>query len=37
VRPYAEIARALWRRGESLASIEARNRPDIIDAQLYPS
>jgi uncharacterized protein len=37
VRPYAEIARALWRRGESLESIEARNHPDAIDAQLYPS
>jgi hypothetical protein len=37
VRPYAEIARALWRRGESLESIEARNRPEILEAQLYPA
>ncbi|MEU4293761.1 MSMEG_1061 family FMN-dependent PPOX-type flavoprotein [Kribbella sp. NPDC026596] len=37
VRPYAEIARTLWRQGESLQSIEARNRPEVIDAQLYPS
>ncbi|WP_427889936.1 MSMEG_1061 family FMN-dependent PPOX-type flavoprotein [Kribbella sp. GL6] len=35
VRPYAEIAQALWRRGESLESIEARNRPEVLDAQLY--
>jgi hypothetical protein len=26
----------LWRRGESLESIEARNAPDVIEAQLYP-
>ena len=37
VRPYAEIARTLWRQGESLQSIEARNRPEVVDAQLYPS
>ena len=37
VRPYAEIARTLWRQGESLQSIEARNRPEVIEAQLYPS
>lgn len=37
VRPYAQIAQALWRRGESIESIEARNRPDVIEAQLYPS
>jgi PPOX class probable FMN-dependent enzyme len=36
VRPYAAIARSLWRRGESLESIEARNAPDVIEAQLYP-
>jgi len=36
VRPYAAIAQGLWRRGESLDSIEARNAPDLIDAQLYP-
>ncbi|TDW91661.1 MSMEG_1061 family FMN-dependent PPOX-type flavoprotein [Kribbella sp. VKM Ac-2566] len=36
IRPYAEIARALWRQGESLESIEARNRPEVLDAQLYP-
>ncbi|HWD83525.1 MAG TPA: MSMEG_1061 family FMN-dependent PPOX-type flavoprotein [Kribbella sp.] len=33
VRPYAEIARALWRRGESLESIEARSQ--LLEAQLY--
>lgn len=37
VRPYAEIARALWRQGESLESIEARSRPEVIEAQLYPT
>jgi len=37
VRPYAEIARSLWRRGESLASIEARSTPESIEAQLYPA
>jgi PPOX class probable FMN-dependent enzyme len=37
VRPYAHIAKALWRRGETIESIEARNRPELIDAQLYPS
>lgn len=36
VRPYAAIAQGLWRKGESLASIEARSAPDVIDAQLYP-
>ena len=35
VRSHAEIAQALWRRGESLTSIEARLRPDLIEAQLY--
>ncbi|WP_329002352.1 pyridoxamine 5'-phosphate oxidase family protein [Kribbella sp. NBC_00709] len=35
VRPYAEIAHALWRRDESLESIEARNHPDLLEAQLY--
>lgn len=35
VRPYAEIARALWRRDESLESIEARNDPALLEAQLY--
>ena len=37
VRPYAAIAQSLWRRGESLESIEARNAPDVIEAQLYPA
>lgn len=37
VRPYAQIAKALWRRSDTIASIEARNRPDVIDAQLYPA
>jgi PPOX class probable FMN-dependent enzyme len=36
VRPYVEIAKALWRRDESLASIEGRNRPEVIETQLYP-
>ncbi|MFG1912644.1 MSMEG_1061 family FMN-dependent PPOX-type flavoprotein [Kribbella sp. NPDC048928] len=36
VRPYAEIAQALWRQGETLQSIEARNRPEALDEQLYP-
>ena len=36
VRPYAAIAQGLWRQGESLASIETRSAPDVIDAQLYP-
>jgi PPOX class probable FMN-dependent enzyme len=36
VRPYAAIAQGLWRRGETLASIEARNAPAVIEAQLYP-
>jgi PPOX class probable FMN-dependent enzyme len=36
VRPYSAIARALWRRGETLESIEARNTPEALDAQLYP-
>ncbi len=36
VRPYAAIAHGLWRRGESLESIAARNAPDVIDGQLYP-
>jgi uncharacterized protein len=37
VRPYAAIAQSLWRRGETLESIEARSAPDVIEAQLYPS
>jgi hypothetical protein len=37
VRPYPEIAQGLWRRGESLESIQARNTPEAIEAQLYPS
>jgi PPOX class probable FMN-dependent enzyme len=37
VRPYAEIAQALWRKGESLESIGARSTPEALDAQLYPS
>jgi uncharacterized protein len=37
VRPYAQIAQALWRRDEPLESIEARNHPDLLDAQLYPT
>jgi PPOX class probable FMN-dependent enzyme len=37
VRPYAEIAQSLWRRGESLESIRARNAPEVIEAQLYPT
>jgi PPOX class probable FMN-dependent enzyme len=37
VRPYAEIAKALWRRNDSLEDIEARNTPAAIDAQLYPN
>lgn len=37
VRPYAAIAKGLWRRGESLESIEARNTPEVIEAQLYSS
>ena len=36
VRPYAEIAQGLWRRGESLESIAARSAPEVIEAQLYP-
>jgi PPOX class probable FMN-dependent enzyme len=36
VRPYAEIAKALWRRGETLESIAARTAPDVVEAQLYP-
>jgi PPOX class probable FMN-dependent enzyme len=35
VRPYAEIAHALWRRTESLESIEARNQPALLEAELY--
>lgn len=37
VRPYSQIAKALWRRDQSLESIEARNTPEMLDAQLYPS
>jgi PPOX class probable FMN-dependent enzyme len=37
VRPYAEIVKALWRPDEPLEQIEARNAPDVIDAQLYPA
>jgi PPOX class probable FMN-dependent enzyme len=37
VRPYAAIAHGLWRRGEALEAIEARNAPDVIEAELYPS
>jgi PPOX class probable FMN-dependent enzyme len=36
VRPYAAIAQALWRKGQSIASIEARSTPEVIEAQLYP-
>jgi hypothetical protein len=36
VRPYAEIAKALWRREDTIESIEARSRPELIEAQLYP-
>lgn len=36
VRPYAEIAQGLWRRGESIESIRARSAPEVIEAQLYP-
>jgi PPOX class probable FMN-dependent enzyme len=37
VRPYAHIAKALWRRDDTIASIEARSRPHVIEAQLYPA
>ncbi|MFF0343891.1 MSMEG_1061 family FMN-dependent PPOX-type flavoprotein [Kribbella sp. NPDC004875] len=37
VRPYSEIAQALWRRGEPLESIEARNHPTLLESQLYPT
>jgi uncharacterized protein len=37
VRPYAAIAQALWRKGQSIESIEARSTPEVIDAQLYPA
>ena len=37
VRPYAAIAQALWRRGQTLESIEARNTPEALEAQLYPT
>lgn len=37
VRPYSQIAKALWRRDQSLESIEARNTPEMLDAQLYPA
>ena len=36
VRPYAEIARALWRKGEPLEEIAARQTPEAIDRELYP-
>jgi PPOX class probable FMN-dependent enzyme len=36
VRPYASIAQALWRKGESIESIEQRSTPEKIEAQLYP-
>ena len=36
VRPYAEIAKALWRPDDSLEQIEARSSPEAIDAELYP-
>jgi predicted pyridoxine 5'-phosphate oxidase superfamily flavin-nucleotide-binding protein len=37
VRPYAAIAQSLWRKGQSLESIEARSTPEVIEAQLYPA
>ncbi len=37
VRPYAALAQALWRRGQSIESIEARSAPEVVDAQLYPA
>ena len=36
VRPYAEIARALWRNGEPLDQIRARQTPEMIERELYP-
>jgi predicted pyridoxine 5'-phosphate oxidase superfamily flavin-nucleotide-binding protein len=36
VRPYPEIAKALWANDESLDAIAARNTPEMIETQLYP-
>jgi uncharacterized protein len=37
VRPYAQIAKALWRRDEAIEAIEERSRPEALEAQLYPA
>lgn len=36
VRPYAEVARALWRRGETAEAVRAHHARSLTDASLYP-
>ncbi len=37
VRPYAEVAMALWRKGESRESVLAHYRDKVYDEGLYPA
>lgn len=36
VRPYAEVARALWRKGESEESVRAHYEEHVYNESLYP-